>query len=177
MKKKLPSLKKIKLLVCDVDGVLTDGTAYYTAEGLTMKKFSIRDGMGLVLLQRAGIHTAIVTSENSQIVERRATVLKIHDLMQGVIDKAQAVDVLLKKYSLHWSEVAFIGDDINDLPAFRKVGCAISPADGHSLNRKLAHYVTKNAGGHGCVREVCDMILAKQWKGNSIDELWLQGQH
>ena len=175
MKKTLHSrLKKIKLLATDVDGVLTDAGAYYSENGIELKKFSIRDGMGMTLLQKAGYTVAIVTTENTKIAEVRAKRLHINDVYQGVANKVEAVEDLLKKYSLSWDEVAFVGDDINDIPVLRKVGFAVVPADATSLNKKVAHFVTKNAGGHGCVREVCDLLLAQQWKRFSITELWLK---
>lgn len=175
MKKTLTSrLKKIKLLVSDVDGVLTDGGAYYSDNGLHLKKFNIRDGMGMVLLRKAGYKLAIVTTEKTKLVELRAQRIGVDDLAQGIVSKVEAVEELMKKYSLTWEEVAFIGDDINDLPVLKKVGFAACPADGTVINRKAAHYVTEADGGHGCVREVCDLLLALHYKGDAITELWLR---
>jgi len=167
-------LKKIKLLVSDVDGVLTDGGAYYSDNGLHLKKFNIRDGMGMVLLRKAGYKVAIVTSEKTKLVELRAQRLQIDDIHQGVINKVEAVESLMQKYSLAWDDVAFIGDDINDIPVLKKVGFASVPSDGTSANKRTAHYVTKAAGGNGCVREVCDLLLGLHYKGESITELWLK---
>jgi len=161
MKKTLVErLKKIKLLATDVDGVLTDAGMYYSEHGDELKKFNTRDGMGLVLLRHAGVRLAIVTSEDTGIVERRAAKLKITDLFQGARDKVSALETIMKRHALTWEEVAFIGDDVNDLAVMKKAGFAASPADGSDANRKAAHYVTKKKGGEGCVREVCDMILA-----------------
>lgn len=175
MKKNLTAkLKKIKLLVSDVDGVLTDGGAYYSDEGIELKKFNIRDGMGIVLLQKAGYHVAIVTTEKTKIVERRAERLKVTDLYQGVINKVVAVEELMKKYSVTWEETAFIGDDINDIPVLKKVGFAATPSNGTAINKKIADYVCKCEGGHGAVREVCDLLLALQWKGEAVADLWLK---
>lgn len=174
MKKNLRAkLKKIKILVTDVDGVLTDGGAYYSDEGIELKKFSIRDGMGIVLMQKAGYRVAIVTTEKTKIVERRAERLKVVDLYQGVINKVEAIEGLLNKYSVQWSETAFIGDDINDIPVLKKVGFAATPANGTALNKKLADYITKAEGGHGAVREVCDLILQQRYKNEAIVDLWL----
>lgn len=166
-------LKKIKILVSDVDGVLTDGGAYYSDEGIELKKFSIRDGMGIVLLHKAGYRVAIVTTEKTKIVERRAERLKVTDLYQGVVNKVAAVEELMAKYGLTWNEVAFIGDDINDLPVLKKVGFAATPANGTDINKKLADYTCKADGGHGAVREVCDLLLSLRWKGEAIADLWL----
>lgn len=167
-------IKKIKLLAIDVDGVLTDAGAYYSEKGVELKKFSVRDGMGIVLLRKAGFRVAIVTTEKTKIVEMRAQRIQVDDLYQGVVRKVDAIEDLINKYSITWEEVAFIGDDINDVPVLQRVGFAATPADGTALNKKSAHYVAKNNGGHGCVREVCDLLLDRDWKGNTITDLWLQ---
>jgi len=133
---------------------------YYSEHGDEMKKFSTRDGMGLVLLRNAGYRIAIVTSEDTKIVERRAAKLKITDLVQGARDKVSAVEMLMKRHSLTWEEVAFIGDDVNDLEVMKRVGFAATPADGTDQNKKVAHFVTTKIGGGGCVREICDMLLS-----------------
>lgn len=175
MKKTLiAKLKKIKLLATDVDGVLTDSGAYYSEDGVELKKFSIRDGMGMVLLRKAGYKIAIVTTENTKIVEKRAQRLQVDDLHQGVKNKLEAIELLRKKYSLQWDEIAFIGDDINDIPVLKKAGFSAAPADATPINKKIVHYVTAAYGGHGCVREVCDLILSLKWKNDSITELWLK---
>lgn len=175
MKKSLlAKLKKIKLLVTDVDGVLTDAGAYYSEDGIELKKFNIRDGMGMVLLRKAGYKVAIVTTENTKIVEKRAERLQVDDLHQGVYNKMEALESLLKKYSLTWNEVAFIGDDINDIAVMKKVGFAAAPANATAINKKIAHFVTKAEGGHGAVREVCDLLLNLSWKGETITDLWLK---
>lgn len=156
----LPRLKKIKMLATDVDGVLTDSGMYYSENGDEMKKFSTRDGMGLVLLRKAGYKLAIITSEDTKIVERRAAKLKITDLFQGARDKVAAMEILMKRHSLTWDEVAYIGDDVNDLEVMKRVGLALTPADGTDQNKKMAHYITKKNGGAGCVREICDLLLS-----------------
>ena len=155
----IPRLKKIKMLATDVDGVLTDSGMYYSENGDELKKFNTRDGMGLVLLRNAGFIVAIVTSEDTKIVERRAAKLKITDLLQGIRDKVAALEILMKRHNLKWEEVAYIGDDVNDLDVMRHVGFAAAPADATEQNKKLAHYVTKRKGGDGCVREICDIVL------------------
>ena len=161
MKKSLlPRLKKIKMLATDVDGVLTDSGMYYSENGDAMKKFNTRDGMGLVLLRKAGYHIAIITSEDTKIVERRAAKLKITDLIQGARDKVGAMEIVMKRHSLTWDEVAYIGDDVNDLELMKRVGFAATPADGTDQNKKIAHYITGKNGGSGCVREICDLLLS-----------------
>jgi YrbI family 3-deoxy-D-manno-octulosonate 8-phosphate phosphatase len=155
----LPRLKKIKMFATDVDGVLTDSGMYYSEQGDEMKKFSTRDGMGLVLLRNAGYELAIITSQDTKIVERRAAKLKITDLLQGVRDKVAAMEILMKRHSLKWEEVAYIGDDVNDLEVMKRVGLAATPSDATDENKKVAHYIAKKKGGEGCVRELCDLLL------------------
>ncbi len=158
-KKILKKLSKIKLLATDVDGVLTDGGMYYGEDGVEQKKFSTRDGMGLSLLKNAGIITAVITSEQTKIVKQRAGKLKIKELHQGIHNKIEVLDKIRTKYSLKWFEIAYIGDDINDLEVMEHVGFAVTPADGSKWNKKRAHFITDKNGGEGCVRELCDMIL------------------
>ncbi len=175
MKKTLSAkLKKIKLLATDVDGVLTDAGAYYSEDGIELKKFNIRDGMGIVLLRKAGYKIAFVTTENTKIVEKRAERLQVDDLIQGSYNKMEAIEKLLQKYSLKWEEIAFIGDDINDIPVLKKAGFSAAPANATAINKKIVDFVTKSDGGHGAVREVCDLLLDQKWKGESITELWLK---
>jgi 3-deoxy-D-manno-octulosonate 8-phosphate phosphatase (KDO 8-P phosphatase) len=155
-------IKKIKLLATDVDGVLTDAGMYYASDGLELKKFNTRDGLGLALLRNAGFKLAIITSEKTAIVTNRAKKLRITDVFQGTFAKVEAMETLLKKYSLQWEEIAYIGDDYNDLPLMGRVGFAATPADGTMRNKAIAHHVTEKKGGEGCVRELCDMIIEVQ---------------
>ena len=152
-------LAKVKLLAMDVDGVLTDAGMYYSEHGDELKKFNTRDGKGIELLRKAGIKTALITSENTQIVERRAAKLKIDELYQGVEDKAAALRQIMSKYGLTYQEVAYIGDDINDMEAMQAVGLAITVADGLPENQRIADYITQARGGEGVVREVAMLIL------------------
>jgi 3-deoxy-D-manno-octulosonate 8-phosphate phosphatase (KDO 8-P phosphatase) len=161
MTKKLRAqIQKIKLLAADVDGVLTDAGMYYSDNGQEMKKFNVHDGMGMVMLREAGFKVAIITREDTKIVEHRAMKLKITDLFQGARDKVAAMETLMKRHGLQWDEVAFIGDDVNDLELLKRVGFAAAPADAMPQNKKAVHYVTEKKGGEGCVREICDMLLA-----------------
>lgn len=152
-------LAKVKLLAMDVDGVLTDAGMYYSEHGDELKKFNTRDGKGIELLRKAGIKTALITSENTQIVERRAAKLKIDELYQGVEDKLAALRQIISKYGLTYQEVAYIGDDINDMEAMQAVGLAITVADGLPENQRIADYITQAKGGEGVVREVAVLIL------------------
>ncbi|MFZ4621206.1 MAG: KdsC family phosphatase [Bacteroidota bacterium] len=165
-------LQKIRLLCTDVDGVLTDAGMYYGEDGIEQKKFCTRDGMGLTLLRYAGLVTAIVTSEETEIVRLRAKKLKIHNLYQGVRNKLKTVEKIKTRYSLEWDEIAYIGDDVNDLEVMASAGFAATPADGSRWNKRLAHYVTERNGGEGCVREICDMILEAQHLDKDIFRLY-----
>lgn len=152
-------LARIKLLAMDVDGVLTDAGMYYSENGDELKKFNTRDGKGIELLRQAGIKTAFITSEQTCLVERRAAKLKIDEVCQGVSDKVAALEPIMSRYGLDYEDIAYIGDDINDLPIMRKVGLAITVADGLPENQAVAHYVTKAKGGEGAIREISVLIL------------------
>lgn len=152
-------LKKIKLLLLDVDGVLTDGGLYYTENGDEMKKFHVRDGLGIKLVQRAGVAVGFVTGMKSKLVAKRALGLKIDEVVQDCMDKRPAVEALIRKRGLAWEHVAFVGDDLIDMPVMRQAGFAASVADAAEETRGVAHYVTELSGGQGAVREVCDLLL------------------
>ena len=149
---------KIKLFAMDVDGVLTDGGMYYSKEGEVLKKFNTRDGMGIELLRKNGIIPAIITKEKSEIVLKRAEKLKIEEVYIGVEDKLEVVKRLIKKYNLSFEEIAYIGDDINDIPLLKKVGLSCCPFDAVDEIKKIVNYVCKTKGGEGAVREVVDII-------------------
>ena len=165
----LDRLAKMKILVMDVDGVLTDGGMYYCTCGGEMKKFNTRDGMGIARLKKAGTITAFITSENTEIVERRAQKLSIDHVYRGVTDKSAALDSILVKEHCTAQEVVYIGDDLNDLEIMRRVGVAITVPDGNSVIKRMAHYVTIHRGGEGAVREVCDMIEAARLSRKASD--------
>ncbi len=149
----------IELLVTDVDGVLTDAGMYFGDDGEVLKKFNTRDGMGLGMWQKAGFRAAIMTSEDTPIVKSRAAKLKIDRVFLGVKDKGKEIEELARKEGLSLDQVAFIGDDINDLPALKKVGLAACPSDALGAVKKEAHYICKQKGGGGCVREFVDLLM------------------
>jgi 3-deoxy-D-manno-octulosonate 8-phosphate phosphatase (KDO 8-P phosphatase) len=151
--------RRVRLLVCDVDGVLTDGSVYYGPEGEALKRFHFRDGQGLALMRAAGIEIAWVTRERSPIVERRAEQLRITDLEQGASDKGTVMTELLRRKGITAAETCYIGDDLGDLAPMRMVGLAVAVADAVAEVRDMAHHVTRAPGGEGAVREVCDLIL------------------
>jgi len=152
--------RRVRALIMDVDGVLTDGGLYYTENGDELKRFDVRDGQGLVLLRQAGILTAIVTGKRTTLVARRADELGIAEVHQAVSDKGATVTALLARHAVPPADACYVGDDINDLPALRLVGIAVAVADAVPIVRRTAHYVTRTDGGHGAIREICDLILA-----------------
>jgi len=155
-------LSQIRLFATDVDGVLTDAGMYYAESGDEWKKFNTRDGMGIKLLQRAGIITAIVTQERTKLVARRAEKLAIPELHQGVMDKLTVIREMAARHGLTLSQVAYIGDDINDLETLKEVGFSASPADGLPDIVAAVDYVCQKKGGEGAVREIIEMILEAQ---------------
>jgi len=155
----------IRLLVSDVDGVLTDAGVYYGAKGEELKRFSMRDGMGVELLRQAGIRTAWLTREESPIVAARAKKLQIDAIWSGERDKRQALPRLVQELGVDSRAVAYIGDDVNDVAALAWVaeaGLAACPNDAVSEVEAVVQFVTRARGGHGAFREVCDLILSSR---------------
>jgi YrbI family 3-deoxy-D-manno-octulosonate 8-phosphate phosphatase len=150
----------VRLLCVDVDGVLTDAGMYYGADGEILKRFNTRDGMGLARVREAGIAVAMISGEDSAIIHARAAKLKIDDVFCNASDKRLAVDTLCRKHRLELDQVAFVGDDLNDLSALRCVGLACAVADAAEPVQAIAHYVTTRRGGDGAVREVCELLIA-----------------
>lgn len=154
--------KKIRLVITDVDGVLTDGGMYYTAKGDVMKKFFTRDGMGVTLLRRKSIPTLIITKEKTPMVKHWAKNMKIDKLYDGVLKKELLIDKICKNYNLKYENIAYIGDDINDIELLKKVGLSGCPMDAISEVKTICHYICKSNGGHGVLREISDLILDVQ---------------
>jgi len=160
--------RKIRLLVLDVDGVLTDGRLHIGPSGEELKVFHVRDGAGLVAAQRAGIAVAIISGRSSVAVDRRATELGIRLVRQGATNKARELESVATKLGVGRDEIACVGDDTPDLPMLRKAGLAIAVADAHADVIAAAHWVTTLHGGRGAVREVCDLLLrARQPQANA----------
>ena len=151
--------KKIKMIIMDVDGVLTDGRIILGSTGEELKNFYVQDGQGIDLALRRELIIALVSGRKSKVVERRAEELKIKEVYQDITEKIKVYRKLLKKYGLKDEEVAYIGDDLGDIPPLRKAGLALAPANGAEEVKKIAHYVTRAAGGRGAVREAIDIIL------------------
>lgn len=158
----LARARAIKLLICDVDGVLTDGNVILGNAGEELKAFNIKDGFGLRAIQKFGIEVALITGRQSRLVERRAAELGIKRVYQGNANKRGAFADLLNQLQLTPQQVAHIGDDLPDLPLFVQVGLAATPADGHPVMKAHAHFVAAADGGAGAVREVCDLLLQAQ---------------
>jgi YrbI family 3-deoxy-D-manno-octulosonate 8-phosphate phosphatase len=143
----------------DVDGVLTDAGMYYSESGDEWKKFNTRDGMGIKLLQKAGLITAIVTQERTRLVARRAEKLAIPELHQGVMDKLTVIRGMAARHGLSLKHVAYVGDDINDIEALKAVGFSAAPADGLPQVLEIVDYICRQKGGEGAVRELVEIIL------------------
>jgi 3-deoxy-D-manno-octulosonate 8-phosphate phosphatase (KDO 8-P phosphatase) len=156
----LIAAKKIKLLLLDVDGVLTDGRLYFGTSGEELKVFHVRDGYGLKLWHDAGFRSGIISGRDSDIVSQRASKLGMHFVYQGNDDKLSALAEIATEARVSADEIAFVGDDLLDIPVFEKVGLAVAVADAIEAVKRAAHYVTKIGGGRGAVREVIDMLLA-----------------
>lgn len=152
-------LKNIQLLLLDVDGVMTDGGIIYDGSGLETKCFNVRDGHGIKMLQRHGIEVGIITGRTSIVVDIRAKELGIDLLYQGALKKLESYEDVKRKTGLADSRIAYMGDDIIDVPVLRRVGFSAVPADGLPEVQAVAHYVASHGGGRGAVREVCDLIL------------------
>jgi 3-deoxy-D-manno-octulosonate 8-phosphate phosphatase (KDO 8-P phosphatase) len=154
-------LKRIRLLLTDVDGVMTDGSVFITDDG-EFKQFSIQDGLGLMLLRKCGIQVGWISARPSVITTRRAKELHIDYLIQEKASKVTAAENILQATGLNWAEVCFVGDDVVDLCLLKRVGVAVAVANAIDEAKAMAHYVTKARGGHGAVREVVTMILKAQ---------------
>jgi len=166
----LKKLQKIELLVMDVDGTLTDSAMYFSRNGEELKRFSTRDGMGINLLHLAGIQTAILTSELSEIVTARAKKLAIKHVVLGSKNKKYALTELGLKLGMTFQKIAYIGDDVNDIPPFKLAGVTACPSDSVPQIKELADYICVATGGNGAVREFADMILTAQQKPITVPE-------
>lgn len=153
---------KIKLLVFDIDGVMTDGSITYDENGIEYKTFNAKDGHGIAKIVRSGLLTAIITGRKNGTVDRRAMDLKFSEVYQGVKNKLPILEALLQKYELNFSQVSYMGDDEPDIPILQKVGIAACPSDAVDKVRKVCNFISSKSGGHGAVRELCDLIFDAQ---------------
>jgi 3-deoxy-D-manno-octulosonate 8-phosphate phosphatase (KDO 8-P phosphatase) len=153
---------RVRLMIFDVDGILTDGSLHYAPDGELIKTFNVLDGHGIKLLQQSGVATAIISARKSAIVAKRAADLGIQHVFQGVHDKLEAFEQLLAKTGNARDACGFVGDDVIDLPILLRVGFAASVPNGHPEVKSRVHYVTQAGGGRGAARELCDFILRAQ---------------
>ena len=156
--------KKIKLVITDVDGVLTDGGMYYTASGDVMKRFHVRDGMGVTLLRENNIPTIIITKEQTPMVKQWAKRMKIKRLFDGVKQKEKILQRICTQFKVKQDEIAYIGDDINDVELLKMVGFSAVPKDAISIAKNNSNYICKKKGGEGALREVAEIILSAKAK-------------
>jgi len=166
--------KKIRLLVMDVDGVLTDGRMILSERGDELKSFHTHDGIGLALAKRAGLRTALVTGESSPIAKARGTKLGVDSVVLGARRKRESVEALRAEFGVAADAVAFIGDDLLDIPALQVAGLAVTVADAPAAVKAVAHVVTRARGGHGAVRELVELILTSQRSWQEVVDAYVR---
>ena len=166
----LQKLKSIKVLILDVDGVLTDGRVIYTDSGEEIKRFDVRDGHGLKLLMRSGIEVILLTGRESKVVLHRARDLGIEHVYQKALNKIEVYKTILAQRNLEDKEVGFVGDDLVDLPVLRKVGFSAAVPDAVPEVKEIVDYITTKKGGEGAVREICELLLKAQNKWEAVTE-------
>ena len=165
--------RRIRLLLLDVDGVLTDGKILLHHDGTESKQFDIRDGTGIVLAQKAGIRVGLLSARQSAATEERAAQLRITLVHQGALDKRTTYEAIRRELTLEDAEVAFMGDDLLDLPVLGRVGLAAAPADAAEIVRRRVHWVSARRGGDGAVRELTELLLTAQDKWDDLVAEWL----
>lgn len=165
---------RVKLLILDVDGVLTDGGLYYTEDGSVTKRFNVQDGLGIGLARRSGLRVAVITGQDKPSVAARMRDLRVDDYYPGLIDKRESYETLRQQYGLEPEEVAFLGDDWVDLPVMRLVGVPLAVANAQPEVAARALYVTKQRGGHGAVRETVRLILFCRGELDRAFTAWME---
>jgi len=153
----------IKILLTDVDGVLTDGGMYYSAHGDVMKKFNAKDGMGINILRKKNIPTIIITKEKTKIIKQWAKKMNVKKVYDGIMKKELILEKICKSFKISEKEIAFAGDDVNDLELMKKVGFSVTPKDGNNTVKKIADHITKSKGGEGAIREITDLIIKAKY--------------
>ncbi len=168
-------LRRLKLLLLDVDGVMTDGRIVYNADGVETKAFDVKDGHGLKMLQRAGLQIGIITGRTSEVTRVRADELGIDLVIQGAKEKLPRYQEVISRLGLCDEEVAYVGDDLIDLPVLRRVGFSATVADAVEEIKPHVHYITRRPGGRGAVREVCDFILRTSGRWEDVTARYFEG--
>ena len=174
MQDEIVRARGVKIAIFDVDGVMTDGSLFLTDSGEEIKAYHVLDGHGLKMLKQSGVELAIITSRTSRSVERRAQNLEITHLYQGSQDKLATFLSLLETLDLQVADAAYMGDDLIDLPVLRRAGLAVTVPGAPDMVKRHVHYVTKAVGGHGAVRECCELIMAAQGSLAAMQEPYLQ---
>lgn len=169
--------KKIKLLILDVDGVLTDGRLIYDNSGEELKCFNVQDGFGMTLLHNVGIIPIIITAKKSRLVSRRAREMGVFKVYQNAIKKLESYENVLREFKLSDEEICFIGDDLIDLPVLKRVGLAVAVVNAVQEVKDIAHYVTQKEGGKGAVREAIELILRTQGRWGEATKSYLIDNH
>jgi 3-deoxy-D-manno-octulosonate 8-phosphate phosphatase (KDO 8-P phosphatase) len=165
--------KAIRLFIFDVDGILTSGVIYYGSQGTEMKGFHVHDGLGIKLLQKSGVTVAVISAKHSELVTKRLQDLKIEHMYLGHEDKVPAYEALKQKLQLDDHEIAFMGDDLPDLPLLRRVGFAVTVSEASSIMQEHAHFITTRKAGKGAVREACEFVLHAQDRYHYVIQSYL----
>ncbi|PJD96880.1 MAG: 3-deoxy-D-manno-octulosonate 8-phosphate phosphatase [Legionella sp.] len=174
MNELIEKAKKIKCLICDIDGVLTNGLLYLDNQGNEMKAFHVQDGMGLKLLMSAGIEVAVITTSRNAVIDHRMNQLGIKHYFKHQVDKREAYQKLKTRLNLNDEQMAYIGDDLPDLPLIKQAGLGVAVANAVPLVKEFAFWQTQKEGGAGGVRELCDLILDAQGKAQVALEYYLK---
>lgn len=166
--------QKIKVLVLDIDGVLTDGKLIYTDQGEEIKNFNVNDGLGIFLVRNAGMKTAVLTAKGSKIVQKRCEELRIDKVYKNCHYKIEAFDDILKSFDVKPENICFMGDDLIDIPVLRRVGLAVCPQNAIDEVKECVHFVSDKNGGDGAVREVCNLLLKAQGKWEEVTKRYFE---
>jgi len=166
--------KRIKLLLLDIDGVMTDGHIIYGNYGDEIKNFDVHDGLGVMLVKRAGLKCAIITAKGSPVVKKRAKVLRIDKVYMDIHYKIRALPDIKRRFRVNEDEICYIGDDIIDVALLKRVGLAVAVANARDEVKQAAHYVTERSGGRGAVREICEIILKSQGKWETVTKPYFE---
>ena len=165
-------LAQVKLLILDVDGVMTDGKIYFNEQGECLKAFNVKDGLGITMLLRCNIHVAIISGRSSPIIQKRANELGVKHVYVGQLKKLEAYKHCIEQLTIQPNQVAYLGDDVNDLPIMKQIGLSITPADAFDEMKKASMWVTTRNGGNGAVREVCNAIIMAQEKWSQAMKIY-----